>query len=252
LVGALAVGLVGKGKDLIAYLKQNLPTRRIQITVGLLSVITVVLCSFVAATVARSNYVSIPLTPYMGKLALTDPLQNNSLGYRWTPSPLDSAGCTFTQAGYKVIAKQLHSYQSCFAEQTNFSAFAYQADMVFLQGSGGGIIFRDGNTAYNATIDITGQFILFTFNPLDQQQDTLVQGFPTGYIGYNKRITLTLVVKSETIEVYLGTLCVTCNQQTIVRRTPSYGPIGVFALIENGQPETQTEVLFENVQVWNL
>src|SRR2546421_147459 len=57
LVGVLAVGLVGKGKNLIAYLKQNLPTRRIQITVGLLSILTVILCSFVTAAVARSNYV---------------------------------------------------------------------------------------------------------------------------------------------------------------------------------------------------
>ncbi len=255
LIGVLATSLVAKGKNSLAYFKQVLSTRRIRIVVPSLSLLTVLLFALIMGTVtvmsAKSDFVSIPLTPYMGKLVLTDPLHNNGLGYHWTASPLDSAGCVFTTAGYKVSATQSNPYQSCFARQTDFSTFAYQADVVFIQGAGGGIIFQDGNTAYNVAFDNVGQFLLFTFNPLDQQQDTLVQGYPTGYIGYDRRITITLIVKSDTIEVYLGRYCVTCNSP-VVRRSPSHGAISVFALIENGQPESQTDVLFENVQVWNL
>ncbi len=255
LIGALAATLVAKGKNSLTYFKQVFSTRRVRIVVPSLSLLTILLFALIMGTVtvvsAKSDFVSIPLTPYMGKLVLTDPLHDNSLGYHWTASPLDSAGCVFTTAGYKVSARQSNSYESCFARQTNFSTFAYQADVVFVQGAGGGLIFLDGDTGYNVAFDSVGQFLLFTFNPLNHQQDLLAQGYPTGYIGYNRRITVTLIVKSDTIEVYLGRYCVTCNSP-IVRRLPSHGAIGVFALIENGQPESQTDVLFENVEVWNL
>jgi len=255
LIGAVATNLIAKGKNSIAHFKQVLPTHRIRIVVPALSLLTVLLFAWIMGTMtvisAKTDFASIPLTPYMSKLVLTDPLHDNSLGYHWTSSSLNSSGCIFTKAGHKVSATLSNPYQSCIAQKTNFSTFAYQADMVFVQGANGGIIFRDGYTGYYVAFDSVGQFLLFTYDPLSQQQDTLVQSYPTGYIGYDQRITMTLIVKSDTIEVYLGQHCVTCKSP-IVRRSPSHGAIGVFSLIEKGQPESQTDALFENVQVWNL
>lgn len=254
LVGVLGASLIIQWKRFFAYLRQSLPTRHIQITVISLSFLTVIVCSSVIGIVTvlsrRSDFVSIPLTSYIGKLVFIDPMHDNHLGYNWTAAPTANAACVFTAAGYQVTVSQPHTYQYCVAKQTDFSTFAYQADMIFVNGSGGGIVFYDGETAYNVLVDNTGQFILFTYGP-GQDQDTLARSYPFSYISYHQRMTITLVVKPTMIEVYLDSICVTCNKP-VLRRTPSHGAIGVLAAIEDGQPDTQTEVLFENVQVWKL
>ncbi len=85
---------------------------------------------------------TIPYPPYSGKLALNDPLVNNSQGYQWDEQPTQYGTCRFSNGAYHVAAPTTPFYHSCAARNTNFTNFAYEVQMTIVSGNCGAIIFR--------------------------------------------------------------------------------------------------------------
>jgi hypothetical protein len=83
-----------------------------------------------------------PYTPGSGKLALIDPLSDNSKGYAWDASTHTDGTCAFSGGAYHSSTPKTHFFYVCTAEATDFSNFAFEVQLKILQGDCGGMIFR--------------------------------------------------------------------------------------------------------------
>lgn len=80
-----------------------------------------------------------------GTPALNDPL-NAQTNSQWDDSTGTNGSCGFTGDSYASSVPDVNFFQPCYAENTNFSNFAFQIDMTIKQGDEGGIIFRADST----------------------------------------------------------------------------------------------------------
>ena len=114
-------------------------------------------------------------SPYGGTLALSDPLKDNSQGYKWEETDdLIGDSCAFANGAYHVHVQQ-QELLYCTSKGTYFSNFAYQIKMTIIQGNQAGIIFRkDGFNYYSLSINISGSYIIDVFN--DLSSNTITSG----------------------------------------------------------------------------
>ncbi len=183
-----------------------------------------------------------------GTAALDDPLSDNTSNNKWdvTSGTVDS-GCVFIKGSYHAIEARKGYLQTCLAQSTNFSNFAYQVQMTIIKGGQGGVIFR-ANT-------ITGSFYLFRidtsgFYALDLYHSntlasTLVSGYSTAISGALQQANTLAVV------AYKGAFYLFDNGSFITSTADgslSSGKIGVAAL----DYTLPTEAKFSNAQVWNV
>jgi hypothetical protein len=261
LVSAVVVLLASKRflswlGQLWGFVKGSLPTRQLKLAVSIACVITALIypCYQVIASYSGSPRTAIPNTPYTGTVVVNDPLTSNRL--RWDAPPSQKGSCTFTDAGYEVRAGDVNNPQACFAAKTNFGDFALQAEMTLEKGAVGGILFRNSylliliGNPYT-----TGFFDLYVYmqnrdranltpscDPLQVQT-----GCPIGEsFAPQQTVTITIVARGTSIDLYVDTHKV----QTLTNGVSSTGQVGVFAEIANGQPDTQTDVLFANMRIW--
>jgi len=82
-----------------------------------------------SATVVAQN--SDPYPPYGWKLALFDPLNDNSKGYNWTQNNDNGSACMFAGGAFHVTAPVSPLYHGCAAQNTDFSNFAYEVQFSF-------------------------------------------------------------------------------------------------------------------------
>ncbi len=101
-------------------------------------------------------------TDTSGSSTLNDPLTDNSNNNNWdTSNGTTASGCAFNNSTYHVIERQKGSFQTCLAEATNFSDFAYEVQMTVDTGTQGGIVFRaNATTFYFFRIGIDGSYFL--------------------------------------------------------------------------------------------
>src|SRR5216683_2489909 len=181
-----------------------------------------------------------------GTPVLNDSLASNSAS-RWTETANSGGSCAFK--GGKLHAS---GNTGCFAQATNFSDFAYQVQMTFVNGSGiGGIVFRFNNASQNFyffTVSPDGSYMFFSGHE-DQSGALLLKvlvnaSTPAIKTGLNQSNQLAVVARGSKMYLYI-------NQQYVDLLTDSSsssGMIGVVCLIYGGVPE----LAFSDAQVWKL
>jgi hypothetical protein len=190
-----------------------------------------------------------PYTPGSGKLALIDPLSDNSKGYAWETDVQAEGTCAFSGGAYHVNTSKTNFFNSCTAEATDFSNFAFEVQLKIVRGDCGGMIFRadnnsgklyffevcqDGTYSFSRYLDFTGDNV-----------KVLAGGSSTAITtGLNRSNTIAVVAQGSTLTIYVKKqIIASANDSTF-----SHGQIGVFA-DENSNP---TEVAFNNAKVWVL
>jgi hypothetical protein len=199
-----------------------------------------------ARVTATAGVLLNPYPPYGGTLVLNDPLHDNSKGYNWD---VNTGGCQFSAGGYLVRETQQGHFQYCTARTTDFSNFAYQAQMTIINGDYGGLIFRANAVTgqyYYFRIGRDGSYILIRY--VDNQNvhaQILTNGVVSIVRTNPKQPNLVAVVaRGSTIDLYINYRYIT----TVHDNTYSHGQIAVVAEDEGNS----TGVLFSDVKVWAL
>jgi Flp pilus assembly protein TadG len=185
-----------------------------------------------------------------GTPVLNDPL-NSQTGSQWdeiNSSGSNSGSCSFSGGSYHSSISTSSFFQPCYAENTNFSNFAFQITMLIQQGDEGGIIFRADNVNdrfYLFQIDVNGRYSIYKYvNNQGSDALRLTSGTTNLMASAGQSIQITLVAQNSNLSIYL-------NQHFLASVSDgSYGSgkIGVF-----GESVTQpTDAAFSNAKVWTL
>ncbi len=185
---------------------------------------------------------SNPYSPFSGKLALNDPLSDNSKGYGWQETSDPAGGsCQFKGNAYHVVSQQY--YVPCH-ETLQASNFTLEVDMQILRGNCGGLSLRDTTStahAYNFEVCQDGSYRL---NRFDNFQNELVvaSGFSGDIVrGLGQTNVVAVVANGSTFDLYV-------NHQkinTVNDSSYSQGLFGVAAFLN-------TEVAYTNARMWTL
>ncbi len=192
----------------------------------------------------------IPYPPNKGLLVLNDTLKEKSNSSNWD----EDLNCSFISNAYHISVYD--DFHPCFAENTNFSDFAFQVEVVFLtsndSSNGGGIIFRAdkaGSLYYGFFISEVGNGELFIStspgieNKLILKKDII----PSFEYGKNQINLIAVVAQGEDLQVYVNKKLFA----DVVEGNYTHGLIGVFA--QSTQSSfTSTEAQFTNARVWKL
>lgn len=182
-----------------------------------------------------------------GTPVLNDPLSRNDI-YNWDEfNNADGSGCVFTGGALHSKIPQKNFYLPCFAENSNFSNFAFQVEVKLIKGDYGGVLFRADNPNsrfYLFYIGRDGYYSLST-SQKDTRTKTVLYGFsPLIKTDLNQTNLLTVIARGSTIYLYINKQFV----DSVKDSTYKSGQIGVFA----GAVTNPTEVAFKNAKVWNL
>jgi len=184
-----------------------------------------------------------------GTPVLNDPLSQQDANNWEVDNKTGGGGCAFTGGSYHASMPQAGFFASCYAQNSNFSNFAFQVQMTILKGDRGGIIFRSDSAAtkfYLLRFDQNGTYNLFVYsgNSGSNAKNLLEGSAPSFHTGANRANQIAIVARGSNIYLYV-------NQQyltSLTDSTYSSGSIAVFA----EDHTNSTEVAFSNAQVWNL
>ena len=188
-----------------------------------------------------------PYTPGLGKVALIDPLSDNSKGYAWDASVHTDGTCAFSGGSYHSSTSKTQFFYLCTAEVTDFSNFASEVQMKILQGDCGGMVFRgDSNSGKMYFFEVCqdgtylfSRYLDFTGNNVKDLAGGSSAAITTGL---NQTNVIAVVAQGSTLSIYV-------NKQKIASASDStftHGQIGLFA----DSSSHPTEVAFNNVKVW--
>jgi hypothetical protein len=190
-----------------------------------------------SATVAA--FQSIYTQATSGNPILNDPLTRQDAN-SWD----QGNNCFFTNNAYHVKETDKGFFFYCIAESSNFSNFAYQIQMNFIQGNSGGIIFRaDGANArfYFFRIGLNGTYDLYVYvDRVGSHAKTLTHG--TSSLISNHSDTLTVVARGSNLYLYVNKQYLT----SLSDGSLTSGQIGVAA----DYTDQPTEIAFNQAQVW--
>jgi hypothetical protein len=184
-----------------------------------------------------------------GTPALNDPLSQQDTNSWEVDDKTGGGGCAFTGGSYHASMPQAGFFASCYAQNSNFSNFAFQVQMTILKGDRGGIIFRSDSAAtkfYLLRFDQNGTYNFFVYsgNSGSNAKNLLEGSAPSFHTGAKQANQIAVVARGSNIYLYV-------NQQYLTSlsdSTYSSGSIAVFA----EDHTNSTEVAFSNAQVWNL
>jgi hypothetical protein len=186
-------------------------------------------------------------TPGSGKLALIDPLSDNSKGYAWDVGSYADGACAFSGGTFHASTPKINFFYTCTAQATDFSNFALEVQMKILQGDCGGMILRaesksgklyflevcqDGTYLFSRYMDYTGNNV----------KDLAGGSSAAITTGLNQSNAIAVVAQGSTLSIYV-------NKQKIASasdNTFNHGQIGLVA----DSYSHPTEVSFNNVKVW--
>jgi 3-keto-disaccharide hydrolase/zinc-ribbon domain len=188
-----------------------------------------------------------PYTPGLGKLALIDPLSDNSKGYAWDASTQTDGTCAFSGGSYHASTPKTQFFYVCSAGVTDFSNFAFEVQAKILQGDCAGMVFRaDTNTGklyffevcHNGTYNFS-RYLDFTGNNVK----VLAGGSSAAIVtGLNQTNTIAVVAQGKTLSIYVNKQKIT----SVSDSTFTHGQVGLFADASNHP----TDVAFNNAKVW--
>jgi len=190
-----------------------------------------------------------PYTPGSGKLALIDPLSDNSKGYAWDASVHTDGTCAFSGGSYHSSTPKTRFFYLCTAEVTDFSNFAFEVQMKVIQGDCGGMVFRaDSNSGklYFFEVCQDGTYLFSRYLDFTGNNVKDLAGGSSAAIttGLNQTNVIAVVAQGSTLSIYV-------NKQKIASASDStftHGQIGLFAESTNHP----TDAAFNNVKVWTF
>jgi eukaryotic-like serine/threonine-protein kinase len=194
------------------------------------------------ATVISTNPYQLPPGE---TLALNDPLSDNSHGMGWETKPDAGGVCAFINGAYRVTESQSPYFEYCPAYNSDFSNFAFEVQLTFIQGDNAGLLFTNAVTGkyYYFEVDQNGNYLLRVY--VGSNGTTLASGFASAFIpGSNQTNILAVVVQNGRFDLYI-------NKQAIGIATDSsysHGEIGVFVR----DVTNLTVAIFSNVKVWTF
>ncbi len=237
------------------YLPDRLPKGRAAVLIGM--VLLLVLGSagffyFKYDNILQRNSllnagIANPYPPNTGTLTLNDPLSDNSNGYFWGETNDSGAGCIFTGGAYHAFASNKVTNRLCTAGTTNYSNFAYEIQMTFIQGDGGGIVFRydeSKGTGYLFRVGSDGSYAIDIYNNNNFISTLKSSSSSAINIGLNKTNLIAVVANGSNIDLYVNNQPV----DSVSDNSYSQGEIGVAA----SDVSNQTEAVFSNAKVWTL
>lgn len=189
-----------------------------------------------------------PDPPGGGKLAMLDPLSNNSLGYEWDVVNNSDGSCAFTAGVYQVGTPKTQFFQLCASSSTTYSNFAFEAQMKILKGDCGGLIFRgDFNTGklYLFEICQDGSYNLFIYRDFNGTSTLLANGTSAAIKpGLNHSNTLAVTAQGTTLAAYV-------NRQKVASVSDGSYSQGSIALVTDAY-NNPTQLAFSNARLWTL
>ncbi len=204
-----------------------------------------------ASATAIASTLHNPYPPYMGSIALYDPLTNNDLGHSWDVAPRGAnticqfAGRTYLSSNANT-AKDLYSGTVCFAENTDFSDFTFQVQIVLEQGLCGGIVFRGNSKTNNFDRFVICSNAWYDFRQCNGGYcDVVLANGLFSAINTKAGATnmLAVVASGAAITLYV-------NGKQIVTASDSGFSEGQIGLVTSGYNGTRTVATFRNVEVW--
>ncbi|MEO8956642.1 MAG: family 16 glycoside hydrolase [Ktedonobacteraceae bacterium] len=182
-----------------------------------------------------------------GNPVLNEPLNGNT-GSNWDVDQAQGGGgCGFNGGSYRASIYSKGFYFSCFAQNTNFSNFAFQVQMNITRGDSGGLIFR-GNSAttkfYAFQVGQDGSYDLFASQDRTHSSDLLFSNSPTIKKNTGQTNLVTIIARGGNISFYINKR----YTGSVSDGTFKSGQIGLFAS-DHTHP---TDVTFSNLQIWNL
>jgi 3-keto-disaccharide hydrolase len=204
-----------------------------------------------ASATAIASTLRNPYPPYMGSIALYDPLANNDLGHSWDLASSGASGaCQFVGKAYQSSnanpAKNLYSGTVCFAENTDFSDFTLQVQAVLEQGLCEGIVFR-GNSKTNSF----DRFVICANAWYDFRQcnggycDVVFANGLFSAINTKPGATNTLAVVASGTDITLYV-----NGKQMITASDNGFSEGQIGLVTSGYNSTRTVATFRDVEVW--
>ncbi len=215
---------------------------------------------------AQQNYPSY--LPGCGTIALYDPLNFNkdtSQGYDWIPQapgvPPQNGNCQFQGGALYVSVDGDNNYpvrfHPCGPDNTDFSNFAYQIKMTFIEGDCGGVIFRgQGEKIYYFYICQDGEYgtVRYTRDPdngmpdLNLNPPLRTRATRSSFIiaGSSQANIIAVLARGSKIDLYVNQHLIDSVEDNNYRD----GTIGVLAkALDLYRP---TEVAFSDARVWTF
>ncbi len=200
-----------------------------------------------AAMATVTSYNAIYTQATGGTPTLNDSLSGNSSSNWDEYSDGSGGGCQFSEGALHASILLKNYFVVCFAHSTNFSNFAFQAQMTIIRGDEGGLIFRSNNANsnfYYFRIGHDGYYALFLSknNKLDS---TLAEDVSSAInTTFGQTNTLTVIARSSTLYFFVNKQFVA----SVSDSTFTAGSIGVVA----GDLSHSTDVAFTHAEVWRL
>lgn len=187
--------------------------------------------------------------PYSGKLALDDPMKDNSKGYDWPVISNIYGNDGFSGGAYHIRAVKVGYVDDLIAYNTDFSNFTYQIEMTIIKGTYGGIIFRhtevNGGQEYYLQLGRDGSYGFFILITNSSTSSLLKTGFSTAIkTDLNQSNIVAVVAYNDFFYMYINGKFITSLED----KTFSHGSIGAAASSANGP----AEVVFRNAKVWTF
>ncbi len=187
-----------------------------------------------------------PYSPFSGKLALDDPLSNNSRGYGWQeasfPDP-NGGSCQFIGNAYHVIDVLPNGYIPCHTA-LQASNFTLEVQMRIIQGNCGGLSLRDTTSAAHAyyfRVCQDGSYKLSRFDGYAPRQDLISGSNAAIHTGLSQSNLIAAVANGSTFDLY-------ANHEKIATVNDSRYSGGLFGVSADGN----TEVVYTHAKMWTL
>jgi serine/threonine protein kinase len=199
---------------------------------------------------AHANTVLIPYPPQNTSPVLNDPLQDNSKGNNWEENTSDSLDdCTFKNRSFDI---NTNGWELCAAKTTDFTNFIYEVQMKIVKGDWGGIAFRIDPMSSNHfshssfVINQNGSYSVDTSTSIDANGNLLAQGSSSAiHQGLNQTNLVAVVVSGTITRLYVN------HKRIAVVGSNTFFPHGEIGVIATSSGN-QTEVTFQNANVWKL
>ena len=238
----------------VGRLRSRLPRSRVAIVAGLVLLILLVSSgvfyfkyfNFIHKISLLNAGITNPYSPGTGRLALNDPLSDNSLGYFWGEGSDSGGSCGFSGGEYHTIVRISGQIRYCPAGATNFSNFVYEVQVTIIQGDAAGIVFRVEDTSqayYFFEINTQGQYVfgIYNSNGALPSKTSFSAAINTAYDQMN---VLGVVANGSQFDLYV-------NHQkidSVADASYSQGEVGV-GVSDDTNP---TEATFTNAKVWTF
>jgi eukaryotic-like serine/threonine-protein kinase len=187
-----------------------------------------------------------------GAPGLDDPLKNPD-NYGWSHYTSSTGTCNYINGVYHSRTP-VGYFAPCYASATNFSDFAFQAQVKTISGVLAGIMYRAPNinndySGYYFEIGTDGSYHAYKVTVDKQGHNnfpTLVSGSsPAIHSGLNQTNLLAVVARGNALYFYV-------NKQYVNKATDSDYKGGVIGVFTDSSDTGGTEAVFSNVQVWQL